>query len=46
MSSSNGVHVVCVLHHAYDYKHEHEHYEYEYGYRLVIDMSVIMLLGI
>ncbi len=35
----------CVLHHDYDYKHEHEHYEYEYGYRLVIDMSVIMLLG-
>ena len=35
----------CVLHHDYDYKHEHEHYEYEYGYRLVIDMSVIRLLG-
>ena len=34
-----------VLHHDYGYKHEHEHYEYEYGYRLVIDMSVIMLLG-
>ena len=35
----------CVLHHDYDFKHEHEHYEYEYGYRLVIDTSVIMLLG-
>ena len=34
-----------VLQQDYGYKHEHEHYEYEYGYRLVIDMSVIMLLG-
>ena len=34
-----------VLHHDYGCKHDHEHYEYEYGYRIVIDMSVIMLLG-